>query len=169
MRDTSSIGNRAEAMVLNALARRGFSPLLPFGSGHPYDLVVDDGAKFLRVQCKTGRLIRGAVVFPTSTWCRANVSRSYRGYADYFGVFCPDNGQVYFVPVADVPNCTASLRVAPPRNGQTHGLRWAKEYVIWQTPTGEDHPLKSSSVPASSLDDPPRECTGLLGSVPAQR
>jgi hypothetical protein len=121
-------------MVLAALVRCGFWPLLPFGGGRPYDIVVDDGVKFLRVQCKTGRLIRGAVVFPTSTWCRANKSRSYRGYADYFGVFCPDNGQVYFVPVGDVPDRTANLRVAPPRNGQTQGLRWGKDYVIWRLP-----------------------------------
>jgi hypothetical protein len=134
MRDTSSIGTKAEATVLAALVHRGFWPLLPFGDGRPYDIVVDDGVKFLRVQCKTGRLIRGAVVFPTSTWCRDNKSRSYRGYADYFGVFCPDNGQVYFVPVADVPNRTANLRIAPPRNGQTQGLRWGKDYVIWPPP-----------------------------------
>jgi hypothetical protein len=136
MRDTSSIGNKAEAIVLAALVRAGYKPLIPFGSGSPYDIVVDDGAKFLRVQCKTGRLIRGAVVFPTSTWTRANISRSYRGYADYIGVFCPDNEQVYFVPVADVPDRTASLRVDPPRNGQSHGLRWAKDYVIWPASSG---------------------------------
>src|SRR5262245_64116192 len=104
MRDTSSIGNKSEAIVLAALVHAGYSPLLPFGGGGPYDLVVDDGSRFLRVQCKTGRLIRGAVVFPTSTWVRANKSRSYHGYADYFGVFCPDNGEVDFVPVDDVPD-----------------------------------------------------------------
>jgi PD-(D/E)XK endonuclease len=65
------------------------------------------------------------------------VSRSYRGYADYIGVFCPDNGQVYLVPVADVPDRTANLRVDPPRNGQTAGLRWAKNYVIWPTSAGD--------------------------------
>lgn len=153
MRDTTSIGTRAEAMVLTALAQRGFWALLPFGDGRPYDIVVDDGADILRVQCKTGRLIRGAVVFPTLTWCRANKSRSYRGYADYFDVFCPDNGQVYFVPVADVPARTASLRVAAPLNGQTRGLRWARDYVIWPAPVGETQAAAGSD-PAAADDRP---------------
>src|SRR5215469_10049891 len=51
MRDTSSIGNRSEAMVLAALVHAGYSTLLPFGSGHPYDIALDEGDRFLRVQC----------------------------------------------------------------------------------------------------------------------
>ena len=30
--------------------------LLPFGNGRRYDMVVDTGNRFLRIQCKTGRL-----------------------------------------------------------------------------------------------------------------
>jgi hypothetical protein len=35
----------------------------PFGGGHPYGIALDDGGKLLRVQCKTGRLLEGGVVF----------------------------------------------------------------------------------------------------------
>jgi len=45
-------GNAAEAAILAALVRRGHEVLLPFGSGQPYDLVVDLQGAFLRVQCK---------------------------------------------------------------------------------------------------------------------
>lgn len=138
MRDTSSIGNKTEAMVLAALVQVGYEPLIPFGGGHPYDIALDDGGKLTRIQCKTGRLLKeGVVYFPTAIWCRNLSYRSYRGDVDFFGVYCADTGQVYLVPIADVPERGASLRVVPPRNGQTRGVRWAKDYVIW-SPSGGD-------------------------------
>jgi PD-(D/E)XK endonuclease len=136
MRDTSSIGNRTEAMVLAALVQAGYRPLIPFGGGHPYDIALDEGgSRLTRVQCKTGRLFKeGVVFFPTAIWCRNLSYRSYRGDVDLFGVYCADTGQVYLVPIADVPEKAASLRVVPPKNGQTRGVRWAKDYVIWPVP-----------------------------------
>ena len=41
-----------------------------------YDLVLDLGAEFLRVQCKTGRLRDGAIVFNARS-CRSNRSGTY--------------------------------------------------------------------------------------------
>jgi hypothetical protein len=86
---------------------------------------------FVRVQCKTGRLAKGAISFPTAIWCRGNKYRSYSGDVDCFGVYCSGTGQVYLVPVADVPDRSASLRFDPPRNRQSKGVRWAKDYAIW--------------------------------------
>jgi hypothetical protein len=137
MRDTSSVGNKTEAVVLAALVHAGFSPLLPFGSGQPYDIALDYRGKLLRVQCKTGRLVKdGVVFFPTAIWCRNMSYRSYHGDVDLFGVYCPGTEEVYLVPIADVPAKGASLRVAPPRNGQTRGIRWAADYVIWPRRSG---------------------------------
>jgi hypothetical protein len=65
-----------------------------------------------------GRLVKGAVCFPTSIWCRNGKYRSYRDDIDYFGVYCPDTQQVYLVPVNDVPDRGANLRVEAPRNNQ---------------------------------------------------
>lgn len=136
VRDTSSIGNQTEAMVLSALVQVGYRPLLPFGAGQPYDIALDDGGKLLRVQCKTGRLMKeGVIFFPTASWCRNMSYRSYRGDVDLFGVYCPGTAEVYLVPIDDVPGRVASLRVAPPRNGQITGVRWARDYVIWPKPS----------------------------------
>jgi hypothetical protein len=135
MRDTSAIGNKMAAVVLAALVHIGYSPLLPFGDGHPYDIALDHHGKLLRVQCKTGRLLKeGVVFFPTAIWCRNMSYRSYRGDVDFFGVYCPGTEEVYLVPIGDVPEKAASLRVVPPRNGQIRGVRWAKDYVIWPKP-----------------------------------
>ena len=76
-------------IVLSALLQAGHRPLLPFGDGHPYDLAFDQNGELRRVQCKTGRMINGAVYFPTSIWCRDNRWRPYRNDVDYFGVYCP--------------------------------------------------------------------------------
>jgi hypothetical protein len=135
MRDTSSIGNRTEAIVLAALVHAGYRPLIPFGGGHPYDIALDDDGKLTRVQCKTGRLLKeGVVLFPTASWCRDGSYRSYQGDVDFFGVYCPDTEQVYLVPIGDVPEKAAHLRVAPTKNGQATGVRWARDYAIWPQP-----------------------------------
>ena len=130
MRDTSAIGNRTAGIALAALLQAGQRPLLPFGDGYPYDIAFDDGGRLMRVQCKTGKLIKGAVCFPISIWCRGGKYRSYRGYIDYFGVYCAGTQQVYLVPVDDVPDHGANLRVDAPRNNQIKGVRWAKDYVV---------------------------------------
>lgn len=52
----------------------GFDVLTPFGENTRYDLVLDDGEHLTRVQCKTGRLRNGAVIFAVctaSTWSRS--------------------------------------------------------------------------------------------------
>ena len=50
------VGERSEAAILAAFVERGFEVLLPWGTNHRYDMVLDLGERVLRVQCKTGRL-----------------------------------------------------------------------------------------------------------------
>src|SRR5262245_7012178 len=96
--------------------------LLPFGEGRRYDLVIEeDDGRFVLVQCKTGRIRQGAVRFlaySLNLLPGDQVSRRpYLGEVEFFGVYCPANGKVYLVPVEDVPQTEASLRLEPPRNG----------------------------------------------------
>jgi len=53
-RDTKSIGDRSEAMVLAALVRNGYQCSIPFGENRRYDILADDGERIHRVQVKTG-------------------------------------------------------------------------------------------------------------------
>ncbi|MBA2462518.1 MAG: hypothetical protein H0V45_12245 [Actinobacteria bacterium] len=46
-----------------ALRQVGYALLVPFGENTRYDLVIDDGVRLARVQCKTGRLREGAIRF----------------------------------------------------------------------------------------------------------
>ena len=48
-----SIGEVSEAVVMAEFLKAGFPVLLPSGDSQRYDLVVEAGGSFLRVQCKT--------------------------------------------------------------------------------------------------------------------
>jgi hypothetical protein len=102
--ETIAKGNAAEAAVLNEFVKRDFSVLVPFGGGSPFDLGVDLGMAILRVQCKSARRSKGCLIFNS---CRTDHGRGrlpYAGLADVFGVYSPDTGLVYLVPVAGTPS-----------------------------------------------------------------
>src|SRR5262249_33120156 len=138
----SAVGEVSLAQGIAALARMGKPPLLPLGDTRRYDFVVEDeDGRFLRVQCKTGRIVRGAIGFPTSsmhapsrTGLEKTTRRSYRGQVDLFGVYCPENGKVYLVPGEDVRESLGFLRVDPPKNNQQTHIRWATDYELGTTP-----------------------------------
>lgn len=130
---TKRIGDISEAAVLAALVSRYEDVLIPFGENHRYDFVVlDDGAP-IRIQCKTGRLRNGTVLFKacSSTLHHKNGNtRGYEGEADVFAVHCAELGQTDLVPVGDVPSTEGSLRVKPTKNNQQGKVRWAADYVV---------------------------------------
>jgi PD-(D/E)XK endonuclease len=100
------VGLRTEAAILSELIRRGYEVLVPFGTNQRYDLVLDIEGQFVRVQCKTGRLRRGVVIFSTKSTrsnSRSSFTLSYDGDAEDFLVYCPDTGRIYAVPVDDAP------------------------------------------------------------------
>lgn len=127
------VGHRTEASILAELVRRGHRVLVPFGVNQRYDLVIEGDGRFLRAQCKTGRLRDGVIQFSTRS-IQSNrhriTARSYAGEIDLFLVYCPDNGGVYAMPVEDASACEVRLRVDPPLNGQLQGIRWARDYEL---------------------------------------
>jgi hypothetical protein len=135
LRDTSGVGEISRLQIISVLARRGKQILLPIGDHLRYDLVIDDEGTILRVQCKTGRLRNGVVMFATcSVDSRRKeggcVRRNYRDEVELFGVYCPDNDKCYLVPVEKVGPNQGFLRVVPPRNGQKTRIYWAEDFEI---------------------------------------
>ena len=131
------IGDRTTIAVMFALKLRGETVLVPFGENVRYDLVADDGRRLSRIQCKTGRLREGVIRFNVcSSYSHhakppVEAKRTYKGQIDEFGVFCPDTGTVYRIPIEDVPNeRVATLRVAPARNRQIKNVRPAVMYEV---------------------------------------
>lgn len=126
------VGQRTEAVVLAELIKRGHRVLIPFGVNHRYDLVLDLGERFVRVQCKTARVEGNCVTFSCES-VRSNTKvalrRGYRGDADLFVAYCPQTDRVYAVPVEET-GTRIMLRLSPPANNQKLGVRWATDYEL---------------------------------------
>lgn len=145
MRQTTvTIGNIAEAHVLAALCDKFYTVLIPYGGGCRYDLLIDNDGQFTRVQCKNGCLRNGRILFKT-----CSVDRNWSGHSskersytadeiDAFGVYCPELGTVYLVPLKDCATSRVTLRINPPRNGQTKGIRYASDYLLTRVSTLPD-------------------------------
>lgn len=129
MMSTVIKGNTTEAAVLKAFVARGFGVLIPFGGGQPFDLVVPLGpTDFLRVQCKTARLLGGCVVFNGRSTDHGRGRLSYDGLADVIAAYYPNNDTVYVVPVSS--RFSPRLRLEPPRNNQKQGVHMAVDYEL---------------------------------------
>jgi PD-(D/E)XK nuclease superfamily protein len=150
------VGDRTTAQVLARLLNEYEVVLLPFGENQRYDLVIEDGDSFIRVQCKTGRLVGGAVVFNacSSSYHHPNRDQTvfyqhhYRGDADYFGVYCAAIDGAYLVPVDEVGKRAGSLRIAATKNCPQKGIRWARDYELSKT---SELTRRSSSVPKNAV------------------
>jgi PD-(D/E)XK endonuclease len=126
----SVVGARSEMAVMSALQRSGHQVFVPICGAHSRtDLVIAQGDALLRLQVKTCRLGDGFLIFPACSHT-ANVSASYHGQVDAFGVYSPDLNLVYLVPVLDVPAKACHLRLEPARNNQKAKVRWAADYLV---------------------------------------
>ena len=136
MEHPKDIGDRSTLAIMSAIQSLGFGIYLPFSENTRCDLILEDQGSLLRVQCKTGRLRQGAVVFALCSNYGHHRNpqtchRDYQGQVDSFAVYCPETTGVYLIPIADVPGRRmASLRVDPPRNNQLHRVRFAADYEI---------------------------------------
>lgn len=125
-------GNLAELKIAVKLTESGKNVLRPFGEGSRYDLLLDDNGVFKRIQCKTGRLRKGTIVFKTASGFSWKTGRrTYKGQIELFGVYCPDTDKCYLVPVNSVPGKSAArLRIDPAGNNQLKHMRFAKDFEI---------------------------------------
>jgi hypothetical protein len=129
----SQKGAVAEAHIAAAAIELGLTVLRPLCEGRRYDLVLDIESLLLRVQCKLARRERGVLVVGLQTnRCtpRGYLSTSYTpAEIDAIAAFSPELGRSFLVPIEEVPGRRAiHLRLDPPRNGQSKGVVWAKDY-----------------------------------------
>lgn len=134
MKDTTSIGDLTEFEIATALMRTRKRLLRPLSAGLRYDLAIDNGdGTVVRVQCKTGILRNGYITFRV---CNTDARRPrgvlYSGQIEAFGVYCPQNGRAYLVPIEAIGAnvSTARLRVEAARNGQHRRIRLADRFEI---------------------------------------
>jgi PD-(D/E)XK endonuclease len=128
------VGQRSEAAIFAELVKRGHRVLVPYGVNHRYDLVIDTGDRFLRAQCKTGRLRDGVVRFNTVS-VRVNTRHTFvtpydADQIDLFLIYCPETDRVYALDVGEAASSHGALRVDPAANGQAKRIRWAADYEL---------------------------------------
>lgn len=139
-------GVMGQTAILNYLVQHGYEVLLPWGDYHRYDIAIFLPAKrnllfggreaqLIRFQCKTAWLYGdgAGIEFPTvSTHLRVGGGHKRTGYvgdAEYFAVYSPDTGKVYFIEVDEVAaSPRVRLRLKKLKNNQEQGVRWAKDY-----------------------------------------
>ena len=129
------VGQRSETAILAAFVDRGFEVWLPWGTNHRSDMLLGLGERVLRIQCKTGQLRNGAVVFrPQSVRSnrKQSLTRNYIGEVDYYAVYCPGTTRVYMVPCDETTRSCVALRIRPTANRQAKRVRWAVDYALEQ-------------------------------------
>src|SRR5258706_16280123 len=109
-------GDLSVAMITAAFLRKQYVVLKPLSELSRYDLVIDKGSGFERVQCKTGRLRNGVIIFNTCSSTSHNKGgsrKNYKGQIEYFAVYCPDLDKCYLIHINEVKNTAAWLRIEP--------------------------------------------------------
>ena len=126
-------GHATEAIVQAAFALRDIPVLVPTYTDEPYDLVVEVGGRFHRLECKTAyRRTAGTVAFDTaSTRPRHGCNRDgYGGRAEYFAVYDPINDGRYLVPVTTASGDTLELRFRETNRDECAGIDRTEEYLL---------------------------------------
>lgn len=127
--NTKRTGNTSEAFALAAFVARGWIVLMPYGDNEPYDLVIDRGNGFERIQTKKGRRYKGCLTFNaySQPGRRSNVQVSYAGKIDLFAV--QFEGLIYLIPESEAGASKPSLRLDPEKKSHPT-IRWAKDFLL---------------------------------------
>ena len=111
----------------------GIDVYRPLGEGGRYDLILDLGARLLRVQCKWAPRSGDVVVLRCRSCRRTREGLRTRRYSaeeiDAFAAYCPDVETCYLVPVDRVgTQGQIHLRLADARNHQRGAIVWARDF-----------------------------------------
>jgi hypothetical protein len=134
---TNQRGLLAEAKIVAAAVELGIGVARPLDDER-YDLILDLRPGLARVQCKFARRIADVIclrLYTTRRGRKGMINRRYEsGEIDAFAVYCPELDLCCLLPAADfVMFRQVHLRVAPSRNNQMSGVRWARDYECGAT------------------------------------
>lgn len=127
--NTKIISDVGVSKIVARAIELGYSVALPFGDNQRYDLILVHGKKTRLAQCKTGRLRNGIIRGNACSNDHGSkrVGRNYKGDADIFLIYCPDNGKIYIGDVDTFPSHKFHLRVNPAETNRNN-IRWAKDH-----------------------------------------
>lgn len=132
--NTHEKGLTGELKVVLRAQEKGWKVSKPFAECR-YDLVLDDGKKLYRAQVKyADHERRNAVEVPVRSECRNNgYKRCYeKNEIDVILVYVPKVDKIAWLDLKhfEKQKATVSLRLKPPKNGQTKGILMVDD-VVW--------------------------------------
>ncbi len=123
------LGNKSEAIVLNAYVNACFIVSIPFGTGASYDFIIDSGSRLFKIQVKTAWTVKGIIKY--NCLRRQPGTKTHRPYidgeTDYLAVYYPDKDSLYGITAKNHLG-HGWLRLEPAKNGQSKLIRWASDY-----------------------------------------
>ena len=133
MENTKELGNLTELQCITGLYELGCDISIPFGNSQKYDLIMDYNNHLYKVQVKhANEKDEGAYFTFKTRW----QSHNHTGYTqtsytkediDFFATWY--KGNVYLIPVDECSGADKAIRIMPPKNGQTKGINFAKDYL----------------------------------------
>ena len=130
--DTKQKGNLTELQCLAAFVEQGYNVSIPYGENSKYDFIADINGFLIKIQVKTSSLKNeGAFHFSCRTTHLNSKGVTNERYSskdvDFFATIW--EGKCYLIPIEE---CSTEkvLRFAPPKNGQTKGVSFAKDYIL---------------------------------------
>lgn len=133
MRNSKEIGNLTELQCITALYELGCDVSIPFGNSQKYDIIIDWKNQLYKVQIKHALEHDEGAYFSFKTRWQGHNTTGYTQTSytkediDFFATYY--NGNVYLIPVEQCSGAEKNLRIRPPKNGQTKGINFAKDYL----------------------------------------
>lgn len=120
-----SIGNMGEATFLAVASGKGLIVAHPFGDIAPYDFIIDNGNKLLKVQVKTANKCNNVYYFS----CKNGATHSAyeKDSFDYLAAYCADIDTWYILPQKDILGMS-TLTISP---FSMRATKYDKYYENW--------------------------------------
>lgn len=135
---TKDKGDIGLGLVISDLLSNGIQVCLPISEHLPFDLIaVSDSMQLMKIQVKYRKSVKstGSIQLHLSNPVVTNGKSKGRKAHDFseidaYAICSPDTGKVYYVKISEI-EATAkhfSLRLKPPKNNQSKGIRLAEDY-----------------------------------------
>ena len=131
-------GSIAETAIAHLALKLGVSVFVPIAEGERYDLIFTRSCTFLRVESKWA-VRRGDIAVVTCRTCRRNSDGFHRttysaAEVDLIAAYCAEVDRSFLLPPAVFDgHPSLYLRLAPARNNQRLGIRWADDFDFTAT------------------------------------
>lgn len=128
-------GQISEARALYEFQKYSIPVCIPWGDNERYDLIAEFDGKFNRIQVKTcNEEENGAIVCYARSSTNHTTNRNlttYENEVDYFVFVNQTRDWVALVPMEEIgKNKAIRLRVVPPANRQTKGIRYFEDFLF---------------------------------------